>query len=87
MLVDLDRGGSSRKNLGGGGMAPWIRDKKEVWGQSPQQIVLDHAIFALRNRPILPQRLATYKLKSCKNEKATMKESRQNDREIKSTGR
>ena len=47
--------------------------------------IFDHALCALRKRPILAQRLATFAQKSCKNERAKMKESRQNDREIKST--
>ena len=54
--------------------------------ETPANFV-DHALFDLRKRQSLAQRLATYTRKSCKNERAKMKESRQNDREIKSTGR
>ena len=46
-----------------------------------------YPLFAPKKRPILAQILAAYTRKSCKNEIAKMKESRQNDKEIKSVGR
>ena len=64
---------------------PGVREKKGVCGRSPQQIFVDHSLFAFRKRPILAQRLATYTQNAVKT-KSKMKESWQNDREIKSTG-
>ena len=76
----LIRGGSGRKNLGDKG-------EKRGSGAKPLAKLFDHAHFALRKRLVLAQRLATYARESCKNERAKMKKSRQNVREIKSTER
>ena len=68
-----------------GAMAPGIREKEGSRGFTPRNF-LTTPFFALRKRPIVAKRLVIYARKSCKNERAKMKESRQNDREIKSTG-
>ena len=61
-------------------MAPGIRESKGGLGASLPAHFFDHVLFALRQRSIIAQRFATYTGKSCKNEKAKMKESKQNDR-------
>ena len=63
-------------------MAPEIRENKRGLGASLPANVFYHALFAVRKRSIIAQRFATYTRKSCKNEKAKMKESKQNEREI-----
>ena len=69
-----------------GAIAPGIMEEEGGLGASHPANFLTTPFFALRKRPILAQRLVIYARKSCKNERANMKESRQNDREIKSTG-
>ena len=63
-------------------MALGIRENKGGLGASLPANFFDHALFALRKRSIIAQRFATYTRKSCKNEKAKLKESKQNDREM-----
>ena len=85
MLLSYTPGGdSSWKNLGGHGPGNKGRERG-FEGLAPENF-FDHAHCALRKCPILAQRLAIYTRKSCKSERANMNESRQNDREIKSTG-
>ena len=62
-------------------MAPRVREKEGGLGVKYQNS-FDHAMFALRKRPFLAQSLTTYTPKGCRNERAEMKESRLNDREI-----
>ena len=62
-------------------MAPGIREKKGYLGLRPQKSFWPRP-FCPKKRPILAQKLATYTRKSCQNERANMKESTQNDREI-----
>ena len=50
-------------------------------GSKPSENFIDHAIVAFRKFLFLAQTLAFYTRKSCKNERAKMKESRQIDRE------
>ena len=69
------------------GHGPGDKGERTGSGDEAPEHSFDHALFALRKRPILAQRLATYIRQSCQNERAKMKESRQIDREIKSTGR
>ena len=47
----------------------------------------DHALFCLKETPYFSTEIGHLNTKSCKNERAKMEESRQNDIEIKSTGR
>ena len=67
------------------GHGPVDKGETGSGGKAPS-IFFNHALFALRKRPISAQRLATYTRKSCKNERAKLKECRQNDREIESAG-
>ena len=69
-----------------GDMAPVMKGGKGWCGGEAPSKFFDHALFSPIKRLILAQRLATYTRKSCKNERAKMKESRQNNREIQSTG-
>ena len=69
-----------------GAMALGIREKEGGLVVKPPVNFFDYALFALRKHPILTQRLAIYTQKSCRNKRTKMKESKQNDREIRSTG-
>ena len=62
-----------------GAMGLEIRENQRDLGGPPAN-VFAHALFALRKCPILEQRLATYVQKCCKNERAKMKDCKQNDR-------
>ena len=76
---------SSRAVLAGKisrGHGPGDKGEERGSGGFAHSKFFDHALFALRNRSSIAQRFATYTRKSCKNEKAKMKESKQNDREI-----
>ena len=67
------RGGSNQRHLGGPWL--WAQGRREgVWGRSTKKIVL--------TTPFLSTEIGSLYTKRCVNERAKMKESRQNDREF-----
>ena len=68
-------------------MAPGIKDKGGGLEAEPPGNFFDHAPLCSKKTPYFSRGLSIYARKGYKNERAKMKESRQNDREIKSTGR
>ena len=67
-------------------MVPGIREEDGVREQIHKK-VFDHALFCPKKTPYFCTGIGHLYTKSCKNEMAKMKERRQNDRELKSTGR